>query len=155
MFDRNTMRFVLMKRFPYVAFSQVRLPPPRVHAVRYGADSCVDLALYEVTDGLEVSDTQRFDAAMVAWKMLENSSEPYVGPATRNIGMRSNPFAAARLFVRMLKRTGLEAEICKTPDNAEAPVIVKVQLDGVMREVTTALLVPNFAARVRRRARVA
>lgn len=146
------MRFRITRRWPFITLSRFKLPPPRVHAVRYGADSCLDLALFEVTEGLGVTDSQRFDAALVAWKMLENSSEPYVGPAAPRMGMRSNPFAASRLFVRMLKRAGLEAEIRKTPERDAVPCVVMVRVDGALREVSADMLMPH-GARVCRRMR--
>lgn len=149
------MRFVFSHRWPFVA----KAPQKRVlagpRAVRFGADSCVDLALFGAEEGSRSrlrSDQERFDAALVAWRMLENASESKKSPKAMRMGMRSNPFAAARLFVRMLRRAGLTADIRKTPERATVPCVVTVILDGATRDISMTMLRPVDAARVRRRA---
>ncbi|HSI06137.1 MAG TPA: hypothetical protein VLC93_16745, partial [Myxococcota bacterium] len=86
-----------------------------------------------------------------AWRMLENASETKKSPNAMRMGMRSNPFAAARLFVRMLRRAGLEADVRKTPERATVPCVVTVVVDGKVREVSMTMLRPVDAANVRRR----
>ena len=100
---------------------------------------------------LVIAATVSFHAALVAWRMLENASETKKSPNAMRMGMRSNPFAAARLFVRMLRRAGLEADVRKTPERATVPCVVTVVVDGKVREVSMTMLRPVDAANVRRR----
>ncbi len=150
------MRFVFTPRWPFVAKAPRKQTLAGPRAVRFGADSCLDLALFgadEATGNRYRSDQERFSAALVAWRMLENASESKKSPNTMRMGMRSNPFAAARLFVRMLRRAGLEADIRKTPERATVPCVVTVTIDGKPREISMTMLRPVDAARVRRRHR--
>lgn len=150
------MRFVFTPRWPFVARAPRKQAPVEARAVRFGADSCVDLALFgadETTSAGQRTDSERFTAALVAWRMLENASESKRSPGSPRMGMRSNPFAAARLFVRMLTRAGLKADIRKTPQRATVPCVVLVSIDGKQREVSMTMLRPVDAAQVRRRHR--
>lgn len=157
------MTFAFTKHWPFIVRAPEQkaspaptpepVPAPRV--VRFGADSCVDLALYgadETTAAAERSDSERFSAALVAWRMLENASEQKNPPEHKRMGMRSNPFAAARLFVRMLTRAGLSAGVKKTPERQTVPCVVTVTINGKQREISMTMLRPVGPARVRRRA---
>jgi hypothetical protein len=151
------MTFILTKRWPFIARAPAKKASPAPRAVRFGADSCLDLALYgadETTAAGQRSDSERFSAALVAWRMLENASERKSPPQHQRMGMRSNPFAAARLFVRMLIRAGLTADIKKTPERATVPCVVTVTIDGMSRELSMTMLRPVGAARVKRRQRI-
>ncbi len=148
------MRFVLNNMWPFSARNPQKSSASSHRPVRFGADSCVDLALFgadETTAAGHRSDGERFSAALVAWRMLENASETKKSPNAKRMGMRSNPFAAARLFVRMLRRAGLEADVRKTPERATVPCVVTVTVDGKPREISMAVLKPVDAANVRRR----
>ncbi len=148
------MRFVFSHRWPFVARNPQKRSLSSPRSVRFGADSCVDLALFgadETTAAGHRSDGERFSAALVAWRMLENASETKKSPNAMRMGMRSNPFAAARLFVRMLRRAGLDADIRKTPERATVPCVVTVTVDGKAREISMTMLRPVDAANVRRR----
>lgn len=148
------MRFVLNNLWPFSALTPRKQKPSNRRPVRFGADSCVDLALFgadETTAAAHRSDSERFSAALVAWRMLENASETKKSPNAKRMGMRSNPFAAARLFVRMLRRAGLEADVRKTPERATVPCVVTVVVEGKPREISMTMLTPIDAANVRRR----
>ena len=150
------MSFAFSKRWPFIVRIAEKKASPAPRTVRFGADSCVDLALYgadETTAAAQRSDSERFSAALVAWRMLENASERKNPPEHKRMGMRSNPFAAARLFVRMLTRAGLAADITKTPERKTVPCVVTVVINGKPREISMTMLRPVGAARVRRRHR--
>src|SRR5262245_31708547 len=133
------MRFQFSHRWPFVVRAPRKHSRSGPRGVRFGADSCLDLALYgadEPTAAKGRSARERASATLVAWRMLENASESKKSPDTRRMGMRSNPFAAARLFVRMLTRAGLRADIRKTPERATVPCVVLVSIDGKQREIS-------------------
>jgi hypothetical protein len=147
------MTFAFTKRWPFFVRAPEKKGSSVPRGVRFGADSCVDLALYgadETTAAAERSDSERFGAALVAWRMLENASERKNPPEHKRMGMRSNPFAAARLFVRMLTRAGLKADIKKTPQRQTVPCVVTVTINGKQREISMTMLRPVGPARVRR-----
>ena len=96
------MRFVFSHRWPFVARSPRKNSLSSPRAVRFGADSCVDLALFgadETTAAGHRSDSERFSAALVAWRMLENASETKKSPNAMRMAIFMRPTTSKAMLI--------------------------------------------------------